>query len=87
MSVMWGLTGSMDPRLVSDGRALDVVCICILLYYIKTHACIFVHVYKPININPPTRLGWRELDVVRPFLYMLAYSYLYIHMRGTLAPP
>jgi hypothetical protein len=24
MSVMWGLTGSMDPRLVSDGRALDV---------------------------------------------------------------
>jgi hypothetical protein len=24
MSVMWGLTGNMDPRLVSDGKALDV---------------------------------------------------------------
>lgn len=24
MSVMWGLTGNMDQRLVSDGRALDV---------------------------------------------------------------
>lgn len=21
---MWGLTGNMDPRLVSDGKALDV---------------------------------------------------------------
>ena len=24
MSVMWGLTGNMDPRLASDGKALDV---------------------------------------------------------------
>jgi len=24
MSMMWGLTGSMDTRLVSDGKAVDV---------------------------------------------------------------
>lgn len=29
MSVLWALTGSMDSRLVSDGRAVDVAYDCV----------------------------------------------------------